>query len=124
MDKGQSRENVQEEALTDHFVLLPVADGGAKQTLHLVCVVRIVPLSQEERKMKVRSKRRSKSQRRSRSTDRPGEALVLGHVCNVERLHAALHILSIHVVDLAQVLVPANTHLSGPPGPPVLLFGI
>lgn len=36
-------------------------------------------------------------------TDCPGESLVLGDVCNVERLHGVFDILGVHVVDLTDV---------------------
>lgn len=52
----------------------------------------------------------TKKQIKTRGTDCPGEALVLGHVGNVERLHGVLDILSIHVVNLADITVPAETH--------------
>lgn len=44
------------------------------------------------------------------STDRPGEALVLGDVCNVERLHGVFNILGVHVVNLTDITVPEVTH--------------
>lgn len=46
---------------------------------------------------------------KTRYTDCPGEALVLGHVCDVERQHGVLDVLSVHVVNLADVAVPAET---------------
>lgn len=116
--RGQSNssalESVQPKALTDHFVLLPVPDGRAEQTLNLVTgVIWILPLSREHgrtRALNVGNKRGGNTQIKTGCTDCPGEALVLGHVCNVERLHGVLDILSIHVVDLADITVPAETH--------------
>lgn len=40
------------------------------------------------------------------STDRPGEALVLGDVSDVERQHGVSDILSIQVINLSAVTVP------------------
>lgn len=59
----------------------------------------------------VNTKKEKKAEERA-DTDGPGEALVLAHVGDVERLHGVLHILSIHVVHLADVSVPAETHQS------------
>lgn len=74
----------------------------------------ILPLSREHGRNtsaeRGKTKREENTQIKTRCTDCPGEALVLGHVCNVERLHGVLDILSIHVVDLADITVPAETH--------------
>lgn len=43
-------------------------------------------------------------------TDRPGEALVLGDICDVERLHGVLDILAVHVVNLTDITVPEETN--------------
>lgn len=49
------------------------------------------------------------ARRKSRGTDGPGEVSVRAHVGDVERLHGVLDILSVHVVHLADVTVPAET---------------
>ena len=45
------------------------------------------------------------------STDCPGEALVLGDVCDVERLHCVFDVLGVHVVDLTDITVPEEKHI-------------
>lgn len=107
---------IQQKALTDHFVLLSVPDGSAEQTLNLVvCVIWILPLSQEHERNTaaerggIKHRETKKKERKTRYTDCPGEALVLGHVSDVERQHGVLDILSVHVVNLADVAVPAET---------------
>lgn len=55
----------------------------------------------EEQSKETRSKKRC--------TDRPGEALVLGDVCDAERLHGVFYILCVHVVNLTDITVPEET---------------
>lgn len=54
------------------------------------------------------SSKRVAGQRRCH-TNRPGETLVLGDVSNVERLHGVFDVLGVHVVNLTDVAVPAET---------------
>lgn len=48
--------------------------------------------------------------KKRKDTDCPGEALVLGDVCDVERLHGVFNILGVHVVNLTDITVPVETH--------------
>lgn len=41
--------------------------------------------------------------------NRPGETLVLGDVSNVEGLHGVFDVLGVHVVNLTDVAIPAET---------------
>lgn len=43
------------------------------------------------------------------NANRPGETLVLGDVSNVEGLHGVFDVLGVHVVNLTDVAIPAET---------------
>lgn len=47
--------------------------------------------------------------------NRPGKALVLGDVGNVERLHGVFDVLGVHVVNLTDVAVPEETQTPSQP---------
>lgn len=52
----------------------------------------------------------TRDENKGKGTDCPGEALVLGDVCDVERLHGVFNVLSIHVVNLTDITVPEEKH--------------
>lgn len=54
------------------------------------------------------SKKEVEGERQCRA-NRPGEALVLGDVGDVEGLHGVFDVLGVHVVDLTDVVIPAET---------------
>lgn len=99
---------------TYYFVLLAVSDGSAKQTLYLVggvIWVFTLPLDNRNNYPLWEKNRRTKQiQSNQNRTDCPGEALVLGNICDVERLHCVFNVLSVHVVNLANVTVPEEKH--------------
>ena len=47
--------------------------------------------------------RTEKQRSEEQESDRPGKALILGDVCDVEGLSGVLHVLGVHVVDLTDV---------------------
>lgn len=72
----------------------------------------MLDLGKEEGRKSNRKRKEAWKKRKKRYTDCPGEALVLGDVHDVERLHGVFNILGVHVVNLTDITVPEETHNS------------